>query len=107
MSAPISEITVRPDGCANVFGELAHRLWDYGRGDYPKAAAGENRFFVLQLTEPERGDRWPMVAAQTTREGAMRYMDASGRVLVSIEEPIMPPMKWTGYVGERLTPFVD
>lgn len=79
------EITIRPDGCANVFGELAHRLWAYGRGDYPKTQAGANRFFVLELTEPERGDRWQMVAAQSTRKGALRHMDASGRVLVSIE----------------------
>jgi hypothetical protein len=85
---PTQEIIVRPDGCASVFGELAHRLWAGGSGDYPKTAAGKNRFFVLELTQPERGDRWTMVAAQTTREGAMRYMDASGRVLVEIEDSI-------------------
>ncbi len=98
------EITVRSDGCANVFGELAHRLWAYGRGDYPKTAAAENRFFVLQLTEPERGDRWTMVAAQSTREGAMRYMDASGRVLVSIE-PVHTETPWTISTYSHMTGF--
>lgn len=78
------EIAIDQSGNCTVFGALAHRLWNYGKGDFPRKAQGGNRYFVLELTEPERGDRWIMRAAQSTFNGAVQYMDRPGRVLVSI-----------------------
>lgn len=81
----IPEISVDANGNSTVFGAMAHRLWNYGRGDYPKAKAANNAHFVLELRETVTGERWVMVAAQSSRAIAEKYCDKSDRVLVSVE----------------------
>lgn len=84
----MSTIDVDKNGNSTVYGEYAHRLWDYCNGSYPRKACGKNRFFVLEIAEMPYGTRWDMKASQETKEGALRYMDIPGRVLISIEEEL-------------------
>jgi hypothetical protein len=58
-----------------IFGQDAIRLWDYGRGKYPRAQCGNNRYFVYEGSI--------LRAAQPTKYIAMRYMKP-GCVLVSV-----------------------
>lgn len=83
----VNEIIVNPDGCCTVCGDLAHKLWDYGQGAFPRVKCCRNNFYVFQPpcedSDIAAAREWDMRAGQSTREGAMRYMD-SGRVLVDV-----------------------
>ena len=84
----MNTIDVDENGNCTVFGTDAHELWNYGRGaDFPRKPYATNRFFVFERNELPYGTRWIMRAAQSSREGALRYMDGHGRVLVSIANP--------------------
>lgn len=66
-------------------GALAHRLWV--TGEFPKEKCCANNFYVLEEVMSDlitaRGSQWEIRAAQSSRNGAMRYMD-NARVLVDV-----------------------
>lgn len=76
-------IDVDAEGNSTVYGPLAHAVWNYGKGDYPRAQKGGNRFFVIEPTKKGNIVR----AAQSKLETALPYMK-HGMVLVSIQ-PMM------------------
>ena len=73
------EIIVDADGNATVCGPLATCVWGYCRGEFPRKACGNNRFFIVERLNQENIVR----AAQTTRDAALDYM-GPGRVLVCV-----------------------
>jgi hypothetical protein len=68
------------DKNATVFGSLAMKVWDYGRGNFPRMQAAQNKHFVIEPI----GGKNVLRAAQPSLCGAMRYMN-DRCVLVSIE----------------------
>lgn len=67
----IEEIIIAADGCRTICGALAHRLAFHHAGEFPEWQCGNNCYFVMHLSN---AGQVHMVAGQSTREGAKRYM---------------------------------
>lgn len=80
-----NEIVIAADGTCTVYGELAHKLWNYGKGPYPRKKVSRNNFYVLEppCDDSRFTEQWDIKAAQNTRTGAEHYMGPD-RVLVDV-----------------------
>ena len=73
----LNTIDVDQHGNCTVYGEVAARVWDYGRGKFPCKQCGANRYFVVQ---PVGGEN---IVRAASSQPPLGYM-ADDRVLISI-----------------------
>ena len=77
-----NEISIDQQGSRTICGDVAHRLAFDAPDQLPSYKCSANNFYVVE--QPIEGSHnWEIRAGQTTREGAMQYMQ-SGRVLVDV-----------------------
>jgi hypothetical protein len=67
----INEILVDEAGNCTVFGELAHELWNYGRGDFMRHKSGNHGFFVLQKLHLNGRDCFGTKCSKSNRDWAL------------------------------------
>jgi hypothetical protein len=99
-----NEILIDPQGNATVCGSIAHRLWNYCQGQFPRVKCCENNFYVMELIEFPQGPRWGTRAAQTERERAVNYMTSESVLIDVTNAPNTQAKANTHHVG---LDFVD
>lgn len=88
MTTYSNTIDVDANGNSTVYGDIAHKVFNYGRGEYPRTVQGYNRFFVIEHLNGKNIVR----AAQPTMNTALEYVHEDS-VLVCVAEDNRPSFK--------------